>query len=110
MYGFQSLFSRPPYRLSRTLRLFRRASRAWKARKYRSALDWVIDQYQVSEDKRSGIVSDPNRADDPQYIVRLVCRVVTVSIETVRLVRELGRDVNIGEFEQEANIPVANAE
>ena len=27
----------------------------------RSALDWVIDQYQVSEDKRSGIVSDPNQ-------------------------------------------------
>ncbi len=31
----------------------------------RSALEWVIDQYQVSEDKRSGIRSDPNRADDP---------------------------------------------
>jgi predicted helicase len=30
----------------------------------RSALDWVIDQYQVSEDKRSGINSDPNREDD----------------------------------------------
>ena len=29
----------------------------------RSALDWVIDQYQVSEDKRSGIRSDPNRAE-----------------------------------------------
>jgi predicted helicase len=31
----------------------------------RSALEWVIDQYQVSEDKRSGIKSDPNRPDDP---------------------------------------------
>src|SRR6266404_4687938 len=30
----------------------------------RSALDWVIDQYQVSTDKRSGITSDPNRADE----------------------------------------------
>src|ERR1019366_10114424 len=30
----------------------------------RSALEWVIDQYQVSTDKRSGIVNDPNRADD----------------------------------------------
>ncbi len=38
----------------------------------RSALEWVIDQYQVSEDKRSGIRSDPNRTDDPEYIVRLV--------------------------------------
>jgi predicted helicase len=41
----------------------------------RSALDWVIDQYQVSTDKRSGIVSDPNRPDDPEYIVRLVGQV-----------------------------------
>jgi predicted helicase len=55
----------------------------------RSALEWVIDQYQVSEDKRSGIRSDPNRADDPEYIVRLVGQVVRVSLETVRLVASL---------------------
>ncbi len=55
----------------------------------RSALEWVIDQYQVSTDKRSGITSDPNRADDEEYIVRLVGRVVTVSVETVRLVKGL---------------------
>lgn len=30
----------------------------------RSALEWVIDQYQVSTDKRSGITSDPNRVDE----------------------------------------------
>ncbi len=55
----------------------------------RSALDWVIDQYQVSEDKRSGIRSDPNRPDDPEYIVRLVGQVVRVSVETVRIVAAL---------------------
>ena len=55
----------------------------------RSALDWVIDQYQVSEDKRSGIVSDPNREDDPEYIVRLVGQVVRVSVETVKIVNAL---------------------
>jgi predicted helicase len=38
----------------------------------RSALEWVIDQYQVSTDKRSGITNDPNRPDDPPYIVRLI--------------------------------------
>ena len=52
----------------------------------RSALDWVIDQYQVSTDKRSGITSDPNREDDPQYIVRLVGQVIRVSVETVKIV------------------------
>lgn len=55
----------------------------------RSALDWVIDQYQVSEDKRSGIRSDPNRADDPEYIVRLVGQVVRVSALTVKIVNGL---------------------
>ncbi len=64
----------------------------------RSALDWVIDQYQVSEDKRSGIVSDPNNLDDEEYIVRLVGKVVTVSVETVGLVEELGREVGQGEW------------
>lgn len=55
----------------------------------RSALEWVVDQYQVKTDKRSGIVSDPNRDDDPEAIVRLVERVVRVSVETVRIVAGL---------------------
>ncbi len=55
----------------------------------RSALEWVIDQYQVTEDKHSGIRSDPNRADDPDYIVRLVGQVIRVSVETVRIVKAL---------------------
>ncbi|OQX02020.1 MAG: helicase, partial [Desulfobacteraceae bacterium IS3] len=55
----------------------------------RSALEWIIDQYQVKTDKRSGIVNDPNRADDPQYIVKLIGKVVTVSLETVKIVKEL---------------------
>jgi predicted helicase len=47
----------------------------------------VIDQYQVTEDKHSGIRSDPNRSDDPEYIVRLVGQVIRVSVETVRIVK-----------------------
>jgi predicted helicase len=64
----------------------------------RSALDWIIDQYQFSEDKRSGIVSDPNREDDEEYIVRLLGKVITVSVETVKLVQELARDVQQEEW------------
>jgi hypothetical protein len=30
-----------------------------------------VENSKVYEDKRSGIVSDPNREDDPEYIVRL---------------------------------------
>jgi predicted helicase len=55
----------------------------------RSALDWVIDQYQVKQDKRSGIRSDLNREDDPEYIVRHVGQVARVSLETVRIVKGL---------------------
>jgi predicted helicase len=55
----------------------------------RSALEWIIDQYQVSTDKRSGITNDPNRADDPQYIQRLIAQVITVSLETAKLVGSL---------------------
>ena len=55
----------------------------------RSALEWVIDQYRVKTDKRSGIVNDPNREDDPQYIVKLIGKVITVSLETVEIVENL---------------------
>ncbi len=55
----------------------------------RSALEWVIDQYRVSRDEHGNIVSDPNRSDDEQYIVRLVGRVITVSLETSKIVASL---------------------
>ncbi|MFY9674805.1 MAG: type ISP restriction/modification enzyme, partial [Terriglobales bacterium] len=55
----------------------------------RSALEWIVDQYQVSTDKRSGIVNDPNRPDDPEYILRLIGQVITVSLETVAIVNSL---------------------
>jgi predicted helicase len=55
----------------------------------RSALEWIIDQYQVTTDKRSGITNDPNRTGEPDYIVKLIGKVITVSIETVKTVRGL---------------------
>jgi len=55
----------------------------------RSALDWIIDQYRVKTDKRSGITNDPNNLDDPQYIIRLIGKVITVSLETVKITNSL---------------------
>ncbi len=52
----------------------------------RSALEWVVDQYRVKVDKRSGTVNDPNRGEDPEYILRLIGQVITVSLETVDIV------------------------
>ena len=55
----------------------------------RSALEWVIDQYRVKVDRRSGIVNDPNRETAPQYIVDLLGRVISVSLRTVEIVNDL---------------------
>lgn len=55
----------------------------------RSALDWIINQYQVTTDPRSGITNNPNRVEDEKYIVRLIKQVITVSLETVKIVKNL---------------------
>jgi helicase len=61
----------------------------------RSALEWGIDRYQVKTDKKSLITNDPNdycrAVDNPRYIVDLIKRLVTVSLETQKLVGTLPR-------------------
>jgi predicted helicase len=61
----------------------------------RSALEWIIEQYQVTTDKRSGIVNDPNREAEPRYILNLVGQVITISLETLKLTAELQSLVDI---------------
>ena len=60
----------------------------------RTPLEWLIERYQVSTHAESGIKNDPNKwgeeHDYPEYIVELVKRIVRLSVETVRLVGELG--------------------
>ena len=66
----------------------------------RSALEWIIDQHRVKTDKRSGIVNEPNRGDDPEYNVRLIGKVISVSLETVETVERLpGLRVGEGEMD-----------
>lgn len=59
----------------------------------KSALEWVMERYQVTADKNSGIVNDPNlwceEQGNPRYIIDLVKRVVRVSLETIKIVRAL---------------------
>jgi len=57
----------------------------------RSALEWIVDQYQVKTDKRSGIVNDPNRLNDEKYILRLIGQIITVSLETVKIVNKIDK-------------------
>jgi predicted helicase len=68
----------------------------------RSALEWVIEQYQVSTDHHGSVENDPNRPDDEQYIVRLIGQVITVSLETLKIVKSLPADFG-AEGEQSKN-------
>ena len=54
-----------------------------------SALEWVVNQYRVKTDARSGIVNEPNDAANPRYIVELIGSVITVSLETCKIVEGL---------------------
>ncbi|MDD6461151.1 MAG: DEAD/DEAH box helicase family protein [Bifidobacteriaceae bacterium] len=71
----------------------------------KSAIDWLIDRYQVRTDKKSGIVNDPNDwSDDPRYIVDLVEKVITVSMRTLAIIHDLPA---LHELPHTANWPMA---
>ncbi|WP_408646498.1 type ISP restriction/modification enzyme [Sutterella megalosphaeroides] len=59
----------------------------------KSALDWVVERACVSVDKDSGIVNDFNdyaaEIGDPRYPLDLFLKVITVSLETVKIVKGL---------------------
>ena len=56
----------------------------------RSALEWLVDQYRVKTDKRSGIAHVPNAAfARGEDLVSLIRRVTHVSVETVGIVEAL---------------------
>ncbi|MDR3152719.1 MAG: DEAD/DEAH box helicase family protein [Deltaproteobacteria bacterium] len=61
----------------------------------KSAIEWVMERYQVKIDKDSGIRNDPNdwakEQGQPRYILDLLLRVITVSLETMKIVRGLPR-------------------
>ena len=58
------------------------------------ALDWVVERQSVKTHKDSGIVNDANdwateTMGNPRYPVELFQRVITVSLETMKIVRAL---------------------
>ncbi|MDR0548308.1 MAG: N-6 DNA methylase [Deltaproteobacteria bacterium] len=61
----------------------------------RSALDWLVEKYQFTVDKASGLTNDPNEwgleRHDPRYILNLLLRIITVSLETLKIVDGLPR-------------------
>lgn len=60
----------------------------------KSAIDWVVERQAVKTDKASGIVNDANdwaieTMHNPAYPLELLLRVITVSLETMKIVRNL---------------------
>ena len=60
----------------------------------KAALEWVVDRQCEKTDKDSGIVNDANdwateTANNPKYPLELVQRVITVSLETMKIVNAL---------------------
>ena len=56
----------------------------------RSAIEWIMDQYQVKTDKKSGISDDPNLySEDEKYIFNLLLSIINLSVQTVDLVNSL---------------------
>jgi predicted helicase len=57
------------------------------------AIEWIMDRYQFSKDKDSQIVNDPNdwarEHNDPKYILNLLKSIITVSMETLKVVEAL---------------------
>lgn len=58
------------------------------------ALDWVVERQCVKTDKDSGIVNDANdwaieTMNNPRYPLELFQRVITVSLETMKIVKSL---------------------
>ena len=68
-----------------------------KAYKYvvngKSAIDWILDRYQVKTDKKSGITNNPNdwadEVGNPRYILDLLLSVINLSCQTVDIVNSL---------------------
>ena len=59
----------------------------------KSAIEWLIERYAITIDKKSGIKNDPNEwsreHENPSYIFDLVCSIVTVSVKTMEIVHKL---------------------
>lgn len=59
----------------------------------KSAIEWLMERYAITIDKKSGIKNNPNdwsrEHDNPRYIFDLVCSIVNVSVKTMEIVGKL---------------------
>jgi predicted helicase len=73
----------------------------------KSAIEWIMERYQVTTHKESGIVNDPNdwakEVGNPRYILDLLLSIINVSVQTVDIVNGLPK-VDFGETTSETTL------
>jgi predicted helicase len=73
----------------------------------KSAIEWIMERYQVTTHKESGIVNDPNdwakEVGNPRYILDLLLSIINVSVQTVDIVNGLPK-VDFGESTSESTV------
>lgn len=59
----------------------------------KSAIEWIMERYQITTDTKSGIKNDPNdwsrENENPTYIFDLLLSVINVSCQTVDVIKSL---------------------
>lgn len=59
----------------------------------KSAIEWIMERYQVTTHKESGITNDPNdwatEHSQPRYILNLLLSIINVSLQTVDIINSL---------------------
>lgn len=59
----------------------------------KSAIEWIMERYQVTTHKESGIVNNPNdwakEVGNPRYILDLLLSVINMSVQTVEIMNSL---------------------
>jgi predicted helicase len=59
----------------------------------KSAIEWIMERYQITTHKESGIKNDPNdwaiEVGNPRYILDLLLSIINVSVKTVSIIENL---------------------
>ena len=59
----------------------------------KSAIEWVMERYKVTIDKKSGIKNDPNNwaieVGNPRYILDLLLSIINISVQSVDIIKSL---------------------
>ena len=60
----------------------------------KTPLEWFINRYKITEDKKSGIINDANGwFENPRDLITAIERIVYVSVESTKIIENLPSQV-----------------